>query len=208
MAFFEATVVTSVLFVVLVLTSLAYNPRLWIRDFPEEIQAEMDPLSAGEQVARIFLAILLLAVVVGIPVLSVLSVKATQGSVTLVEAFLHIWLIFMAVNLIDLTVIDWMIGVWWQPEFLSTPELDSARQYNTYRFHFIEHRKGTIVLTALALGLGALVSVRGVSSASLNIRNAAFAPYLLHAPRKIFNIRQLSWELGTHESTIDVLLNR
>jgi hypothetical protein len=41
----EATVVTSILFVFIVLTPPAYNPRLWIQDFPKEMQAEMTPLS-------------------------------------------------------------------------------------------------------------------------------------------------------------------
>lgn len=54
------------------------------------MQAEMDLLSSGEQVARILLAVLLLVVVIGISVLSVLDVKATQSDVTIVEAFLHI----------------------------------------------------------------------------------------------------------------------
>lgn len=159
MTFFEATVATSVLFVVLVLTSLAYNPRLWIQDFPKEIQAEMEPLSSAEQIMRVLVAVLLLVVVIGIPVLSVLSVESTRGDVTILGAFLHIWVIFMVVNLIDLLLIDWVIGVWWQPEFLLTPELRSGQQYNTYRFHLIEHLKGTLMLTVLALVLGVLISV-------------------------------------------------
>lgn len=155
----EATAATVSLFVALVLASLAYNPRLWTQDFPEEMQAEMEPLSSTERVARVLLAASLLAVVIGIPVHSVLSVKATQGGVTLVAGFFHVWLVFMSVNLVDLVLIDWAIGVWWEPGFLSTAELDSVQQHNTYRFHLIEHLKGTIVLTALALFLGVLVSV-------------------------------------------------
>lgn len=156
---FKAAVATSVLFVIIVLTSLAYNPRLWIQDFPEGVQAEMEPLSWGEQIARVLVAVLLLVVVVGIPVLSVLSVKSARGAITILEAFLHIWLIFMVVNLVDLVIIDWMIGIWWQPGFLSSPEIEPVRHHNTYRFHLIEHLKGTVMLTLLALGLGVLVSV-------------------------------------------------
>lgn len=155
----KAAVVTSILFVVIVLVSLTYNPRLWIQDFPKEMQAEMAPLSRGERLARGLVAILLLGVVIGIPLLSVLRLKSIQGSITFLEGFLHIWLIFMSVNIVDLVIIDWAIGVWWQPEFLSTPEIDPLSQYNTYQFHVIEHFKGTVLLTAVALVLSALVSL-------------------------------------------------
>lgn len=157
--FFIAAVSTTILFVVIVLLSLAYNPRLWIQDFPDEMQADMEPLSRGEQIVRLLVAVLLLAVVVGIPLLSVLSVQSSRGAQTFFEAFLHIWAIFMIVNLVDLVIIDWVIGIWWQPGFLSTPEIESLRHHNTYRFHLVEHLKGTVMLTALALGLGVLVSV-------------------------------------------------
>ncbi len=153
----EAAVVTCILFVVIVLTSLAYTPRLWIQDFPKEIQAEMAPLSRGERLARVFVAFLLLVVVIGIPLLSVLQLQSMQGGITFLEAFLHIWIIFMSVNLVDLVIIDWAIVVQWQPNFLSTPEIEPASQYITYRFLFIEYLKGVILLTAVALVLSGLV---------------------------------------------------
>lgn len=155
----EAAVVTSVLFVVIVIISLAYNPRLWIQDFPKEMQAEMAPLSRDERLARVLVAFLLLGVVIGIPLLSVLRLKSMQGSITFLEGFLHIWIIFMSVSLIDLVIIDWAIVVWWQPDFLSTPEIEPLSQYNTYRFHVIEHLKGTVLLTAVALVLSVIVAL-------------------------------------------------
>lgn len=78
-------------------------------------------------------------------------------SITFLEGFLHIWIIFMSVSLIDLVIIDWAIVVWWQPDFLSTPEIEPLSQYNTYRFHVIEHLKGTVLLTAVALVLSVIV---------------------------------------------------
>lgn len=155
----EAAVVTIVLFVVIVLTSLAYNPRLWIQDFPEEMQAEMTPLSPGERLERVLVAGLLVGVVIGIPLLSVLRLKSMQGGITFRQGFVHIWLIVMAVNLVDLVLVDWVIGLWWQPEVLSTPEIEAGSQYNTYRFHVIEHLKGTVLLTIVALVLAGLVAV-------------------------------------------------
>lgn len=155
----EAAITTSALFVLIVLGSLRYNPRLWIQDFPEEIQVEMEPLSKEERLTRLLMGGLLLVVVVGIPLVSVLSLKPAGEGITFLEGFLHIWLIFMVVNLVDLVLIDCVIGIWWQPEFLSTPELESLRQHLTVRFHIIEHLKGTVLLTVLALGLAVLVSL-------------------------------------------------
>lgn len=108
----EAAVVTSVLFVSIVLASLAYNPRVWIQDFPEEMQAAMDPLSRRERLGRAVVAVLLVAVVVGIPLVSILSERASRGDLSLREAVLHVWIVFMTVNLVDLVVVDWLIGVW------------------------------------------------------------------------------------------------
>lgn len=153
-----AAVVMGLLFVAIVLVSLAYHPRLWIQDFPAPIQEEMEPLSRGERIGRVILAILLLIVVVGIPVASTLNIKSSRGNITILEGFLHIWLLFMVINLIDLVIVDWTIGVWWQPDFLSTPEINPLLHHNTYRFHFVEHLKGTVMLTLLALLLGVIMS--------------------------------------------------
>lgn len=155
----EAAVVTCSLFVVIVLGSLAYNPRLWIQDFPKEMQAEMAPLSRGERLGRGLVAILLVGLVIGMPLLSVLRLKSAQGSITFLEAFLHIWLVFMSVNIVDIVIIDWAIGLWWQPDVLSTPEIQPLSQHNTYQFHRLEHFKGTLLLTAVALVLSGLVSL-------------------------------------------------
>lgn len=154
----EAAVLTSALFVVIVLTSLAYNPRLWIQDFPAAMQAELAPLTRGERVVRALLAPVLVLVVVGVPLLSVLHLESVRGEVTFLEGFLHVWLVFMAVNIVDLVLVDWLIGVRWQPEFLSMPEIDPVLGHNTYRFHAVEHVKGTVLLTAVALVLGGLVA--------------------------------------------------
>lgn len=151
--------VTSLLFVASVLASLAYNPRLWVQDFPEPIQEAVDPLSRRERVARVVLAIPLFAVVFGIPLASVLGAKAARGGLTPLEGFVHLWSILMVVNLVDLVVVDWLVGVWWEPAFLTTPEIEPHLQHNTYRFHLVEHAKGTLMLTVAALVLGWLVSL-------------------------------------------------
>lgn len=65
----------------------------------------------------------------------------------------------MGVNLVDLVVVDWVIGVWWQPELLITPEIEPHCHHNTYRFHRADHLNGTMILTVVALVLGGLVSL-------------------------------------------------
>lgn len=157
-----AAAVTSLLFGALVLGSLTYNPRLWKQDFPSAVRQEMAPLSRRERIERVLLAGLLGAVVIGIPLLSVITVKSGQGEVTFFEGFLHIWLVFMAVNIVDLIVIDWLIGIWWQPAFLLTPEIEPLLQHNTYRFHAVEHLKGALFLSGLALVLGGLLSLEAI----------------------------------------------
>lgn len=155
----EAAVATSALFVVIVLGSLAYNPRLWIHDFPEAMREEMEPLSRRERLLRAPLAALLLLVVVGIPIASILGVKSSRGDITILEGFLHVWVVFMAVNLVDLVLVDLVIGIWWRPAFLSTPEIEPLLGHNTVRFHLVEHLEGTAALTVVALVLGVLVSL-------------------------------------------------
>lgn len=88
-----------------------------------------------------------------------LRLKSTQGSITFLEGFLHIWIVFMSVNLVDLIIIDWAIVVWWQPDLLSAPEIEPSSQYITYRFLVIEYLKGTVLLTTVALVLSGLVSL-------------------------------------------------
>lgn len=159
MTILKVALATSGLFLAIVLASLAYNPRVWVQDFPNEVQAEMEPLSRGERLVRALLAAVLVLVVVGIPLASVLRIKSTTGGVGFRDAFTHLWVVFMVVNIVDLVIIDVLIGRWWRPDILDLPDIESVGQHLTYRFHVVEHLKGTVMLTALALVLGSLLSL-------------------------------------------------
>lgn len=150
--------VVCLLFSVLVLGTLAYNPRLWSRSAPPAIREAVEPLTARERRDRLALLVPLVGVTFGIPVWSVLSVEAALGGITFQSAFVHLWLAFVAFNLYDLVVLDWLVTVRWQPRFVYTPEIEPHLHHNTYRYHLALHAKSTVALTAIAAVLAALVA--------------------------------------------------
>lgn len=150
--------VVYLLFTVLVLSSLAYNPRLWLRSAPPAIRDAVAPLTVREKRIRLVLLPALVAVTVGIPVWSVLSVETALGGITFESAFVHLWVVFVAFNLYDLVVLDWLVTVRWQPRFVYTPEIEPHLHHNTARYHLALHAKSTVALTAIAAVLAALVA--------------------------------------------------
>lgn len=136
----------SILTSALILGSLAYNPRIWIGDAPEEMQEGAAPLTPAEKRTRSLWAIpILVTMFVLLPLIAVWR-NQTFGF-TYFEGFAFLWIAFMVFNVVDLVIIDWLIIVWWRPGWAAVPEVDHLAHYNTYSFHFKGFLKGCVYIT-------------------------------------------------------------
>ncbi len=148
----------SVVLSILILGALAYNPRLFLQDFPKPIQEALPPLTNREKRERLLVAVPFLIAVLGIPLWGVLSWSAAQGDIGFLEAFAYLWVVWMVFNAVDLVILDWLIVVAWHPRFITPPEFAPLLHHNTYRFHFIGFLKGTALITVASAVLGLVLS--------------------------------------------------
>jgi hypothetical protein len=139
--------------------SLWWNPRVWMKDYPQAMQAALPPLTPYEQNQQKLLGVLLLAVMLGVPLLLNWQLRATLGAAfSLPIAYFHTWLMLQAANLYDAIGIDLLIS-FKPPKFAvpagAEPYLHLLWDKNLHLRNFI---KGAVGMSVLALPI-ALISM-------------------------------------------------
>lgn len=151
--------ILSIIFTAAVLATVAYNPRLWIGDAPKAMQEAIEPLTRREKRDRMIFALPFFVLIFGIPLWSAWNVEAALGGISFGEAFLHLWIIFMVINLVDLIIIDCLIIVWWQPKWTLMPGAEHLMHLINYGYHFNAHLKGTVMMTVVSAVFALIVAL-------------------------------------------------
>jgi len=124
------------LLTIVVYGSIYVNPLFWVSDYPPDIQEAVGPVDVpiGQ---RLVVGVLLLCIVVGVPLYSnarlrrqnngELSFPAAFASSALIAFFFAVW---------DLLILDWLIFVTIQPDFVVIPGTEGLAGYKDYWFHF------------------------------------------------------------------------
>jgi len=138
---------------VIILGSLYLNPRLWLNDYPKQMQAKVPPLTAREKWARGILAALFLAVIVGWLYFSTAQLKAANGgTVSFLAAWLNAFLVFNIFNLFDAVVLDLLILTLMKPRFATLPGTEGMEYlYHNWRMHLTNYLKGIVFCAVLSL---------------------------------------------------------
>ncbi len=151
--------IISAMLTVLILGSLMHNPRIWVHDAPQAMQAVVAPLTPQEKRIRVLWAIPIFAVALVVPFAVLFWFEAGQRPLGFWEAALFLWIVMMTFNIIDLVLIDWLIVVWWHPSWTTLPEIEHLNHLNNYTFHFKAFLKGTMGITIFALVGAAVVAL-------------------------------------------------
>ena len=152
-------VVLSIALGVVIVGSLAYNPRLWINDAPPRVRALTAPLTARERRDRNIVAALFLVTLVAVAVWSAGRLFARYAeSVPVAVVFGHFLGVMFLFNLFDLVVIDWLMLLVMRPAFiqrLHVPGLSYEETVGSYGYHFRAFLKGMgfVVLFSLVATL-------------------------------------------------------
>ena len=139
---------------------LYINPRLFLQDYPEDIQRAVPQKSKEEKRLSILLGIpFLLFLIVG-PLISTLSLKHQSiGELSYFGAALHAFGIVFIFNLVDWLILDWLIFCTITPSFLVIPDTEGMAGYKDYAFHFRAFRVGTVLSIVAGFIIGALVMI-------------------------------------------------
>jgi hypothetical protein len=144
--------ILSMLVGLLVVGSMYYNADIFHDDYPPDIQEKAGPMSEKAKRQRRFVAFPLLLLVFGMPIYSNLKLKKqNQGNLSFLAAFLNAYAVSAFFNLFDLLVLDYLVMIGLQPDFVVLPGTEGMASYHDYFFPFIGFLKG--------LGIGLISSL-------------------------------------------------
>ena len=136
----------------LVLGVVWLNPEIMLNDYPPDIQAKYGPMSERSKRQRIPVSILVIAVMLGIVILSFQGVRRDpEGDLTFFPVFLHLLVMFSAFNLLDWLVLDWLIVVTIRPRFMILPGTEGLAGYGDYWIHFRGFLIGIVITLITSL---------------------------------------------------------
>ncbi|MDO4275633.1 MAG: hypothetical protein Q4D16_18340 [Eubacteriales bacterium] len=145
-------VIACIIFAVIILPTQYKDPVKYIMSYPPEIRKRVESLpqykNSIKRTEKGHILKKLIAVFVFIPLLS--AVAYYSGAKNFQTAFVHVFILFLSVNLFDVIVLD--IGVFCHSKKLriaGTEDLD--KEYKNYLFHVKGGMKGIVLGIAVAL---------------------------------------------------------
>ena len=143
----------------LVLGLARINPEIMLKDYPPDIQAKYGPMSELSKRQRIPVVIFIMAVFFGIVALSFQDVGANQeDDISFLAAFIHLFVMFSAFNLLDWLVLDWLIVVTIRPRFMILPGTEGLAGYEDYGFHFHGFLIGMVITFVASILIAGVVA--------------------------------------------------
>ncbi len=147
---------------VIILGSLRYNPRLWLQDYPPEIQARVAPLTAQEKRQRIVVGAAFLAVTMGVMYGSTMRLhRDNGGNPSFWAIFLNTYGVLQVFNVFDAVVLDYILLTVIRPAFAMLPGSEGVDEasLHLFRFHVVNFLKGCVYLAVISAIVAALVSL-------------------------------------------------
>jgi len=133
-------------FTVFVVGTLRWRPRIWLHDFPADIQAMAGPKTPAEKRLSQIVGIPYFLIFFGLPLLLGWDLKTALGDeFSFLSAWLYGYALFFSVNLWDLVVIDWLGSLLVDPQNPPIAGTEGAKGYRDYAFHFYAFMKGCIL---------------------------------------------------------------
>ncbi len=151
--------IMSVLLSALIVVSIQRNPRVWMQDYPADIQALVPPKTPQEKRETSIVGILFLIIMVGVPLVSVIAARLTDGDMSFAAAFVHVFGISIIFNLVDLLILDWGMFCTWTPSWLVIPGTAGAAGYKDYRFHARGFLIGTVIAVIFSLIVALVIAI-------------------------------------------------
>lgn len=143
---------------ILILGSFYINPEMWLQDAPRDVQEKHGPMSARAKRQRAWLAVAFAVAIIGVVGISIYQLPAVVGGpLTFMPLFLHLWIIFMLFNVVDLLLIDWLIVEYIRPAFIVQSGLGQLMGERNYWYHFQGFLKGSVGILIASLLLAGVI---------------------------------------------------
>jgi len=148
----------SILSSILIIAILWINPRLFLQDYPDEIQAVVPPKTDLEKRQSLIGGIPFLLLLFAVPFISTLILKRQSVEmISFFSLFLNAFGVTFLFNLVDLLVLDWLLFCFITPGFLVIPGTEGMGEYKDYGYHFRAFLIGTVLSIAAGLVIAGIV---------------------------------------------------
>jgi hypothetical protein len=149
----------SILASISIIGILRFNPRLFLQDYPEEIQSGVPPKTNLEKRQSLITGIPFLLLLFAVPFISTLILKRQSGeTISFIFLFLNAFGVAFIFNLVDLLMLDWLLFCFITPSFLVIPGTEGMQAYKDSGFHFRAFLMGTVLSIAAGLVIAGIVS--------------------------------------------------
>lgn len=148
-------VILSVIASLFILVTLRINSRIWLHDYPQDIQARVHPKTERERRLSSILGVLFLILLFAVPFVSTLALKSqNSGEISWFLLAVNAFGVVFVFNLVDWLVLDWLMFCAITPSFVVIPGSEDAKAYKDYWFHFRGFLKGTVISAVAGLVIG------------------------------------------------------
>jgi hypothetical protein len=141
-----------------IMGALRYNPRLFLRHFPEAVRIAQPAHTPGEKLVGRAVGLLLIGLFVGIPVWSA-HVAAAAGRAGFLPLLVHAFLVGMIFNAVDWLVLDELWLRLGRPRWALPPGVGPEDVPWSHTKHFRDFLRGSLLFLAIAAA-AALVASR------------------------------------------------
>ena len=131
--------------------TLAARPRVYLQDYPRDVQDALPPKTKGEKRAAARLSIPFFLYTIGIPIASTIWLSATYGPWSFGVRFVYAYVMFTMANLCDLVILDLIIFSGITPRFVVIPGTEGLPGYKDMARHLLGFAKGSAVALVGAL---------------------------------------------------------
>ena len=134
------------------------NPRIFLQDYPKDIQAKVPEKTLSERRQSLLIGIPFILVLILFPFFSTLGLKQqnSEGS-SFIALFINAFGVAFFFNLVDWLLLDWLIFCTITPKFVIIPGTEGMASYKDYRFHFRGFLIGTLLTVVAALLISGIV---------------------------------------------------
>ncbi len=150
--------ILSIVLSILVFGSLYINPEMWLHDAPRDVQEKHGPISAQAKRQRRWVVVAFAITLLGLTGFSIYRLLAVVGGpLTFPTLFVHLLIMLMLFNVVDLLLIDWLIIELMRPAFIFQSSVGQLMATRNYWFHFQGFLKGSVGILIASLILAGLI---------------------------------------------------
>jgi len=140
----------SIIASVYIIITFMIKPRIWLQDYPQDIQDMIPPKDDQEKRLSLILGFPFLLLLFCVPLVSTILLKNHNPDFSYFSLAFNAFGVAFAFNLVDWLVLDWLMFCTITPGFVVLPGSEGAAAYKDYWFHF----RGFLIGTFLSLIAG------------------------------------------------------